>query len=58
MRFGFGKALASSVECSSITSCTVVVPPSTKARTVDVIAGVGTRLKSKKNPPLDHFTYS
>jgi hypothetical protein len=58
MTFGFGKALASSVECSSITSCTVVVPPSTKARTVDVIAGVGTRLKSKKNPPLDHFTYS
>jgi hypothetical protein len=58
MKFQFGKALAKTVNCSSTTTCTVVVPPSTKAKTVDVIAGAGSTLKSKKSPPGDHFTYT
>jgi alpha-tubulin suppressor-like RCC1 family protein len=54
--FEFGSALATSVECSSTTTCTMVAPAATKARTVDVRAVVG-KAKSKKNAPADHFAY-
>ena len=53
----FGKVVASGVNCTSTTSCTAVTPPGLKAATVDVIAAVG-KLKSKKSPPGDSYTYS
>ena len=55
--FLFGKVAATSVNCTSSTSCTAVSPAATKAATVDVIAKVG-GVKGKKNAPADHFTYS
>ena len=51
----FGKALATSAECSSSTSCTAVAPPTLKAGAVDVIAAVAKK-KSKKSA-ADQFTY-
>ena len=55
--FTFGKALASAVNCTSSTSCTATTPAGAKAGTVDVVGAVG-KLKSKKNPPADGYTYS
>ncbi len=55
--FKFGKALASSVECASSSSCTMLTPAARKPETVDVLAAVG-KAKSKKNPPADQFTYT
>jgi hypothetical protein len=53
--FEFGAAHATSVNCSSTTTCTASSPPH-KANTVDVTAIVkGT--SSKKTPPADQFTY-
>jgi alpha-tubulin suppressor-like RCC1 family protein len=54
--FLFGKAPATSVQCSSSTSCTFVAPPGKKAGVVEIIAAVG-KSKSKKSPPADQFTY-
>ncbi len=55
--FYFGaKALASSVECSSITTCTAVVPPHA-AGTVSVAAKILGTKRSAGNPPADEFTY-
>jgi len=53
--FKFGKAKVTSYECSSSTSCTVIVPAAKAAGTVDVLAQVGTG----KSPvvPADHYTY-
>jgi alpha-tubulin suppressor-like RCC1 family protein len=53
--FKFGKKYATSVECTSNTTCTAVSPPG-KAGTVDVIAAVG-KAKSAANPPNDQFVY-
>jgi alpha-tubulin suppressor-like RCC1 family protein len=53
--FKFGKKYATSVDCTSSTSCTAVSPLG-KAGTVDVIAAVG-KAKSATSPPADHFTY-
>jgi alpha-tubulin suppressor-like RCC1 family protein len=53
--FKFGKKYATSVECTSNTTCTAVSPPG-KAGTVDVIAAVG-KAKSAANPPDDQFVY-
>ena len=47
--FKFGKALATDVECSSTTHCTMTAPPATKAGTAKLQASVG-RAKSKKSP--------
>ncbi len=54
--FKFGSTQATSIECSSTTTCTVVTPPANKPGTVDVRATVG-KAKTKKNPPADEFTY-
>ena len=51
----FGKALATSAECSSTTSCVAVAPPTLKPGAVDVVAAVGKK-KSKKSA-ADRFTY-
>jgi hypothetical protein len=53
----FGKAQASGVNCTSTTSCTATTPAGAKAGPVDVIAAVG-KLKSKKSPPGDTYSYS
>ncbi len=53
--FKFGRAKAGSVDCTSATSCTMLVPAQ-GAGTVDVTAQVG-KLKSSINPPGDDFTY-
>ena len=55
--FSFGKVLATAVNCTSTTKCTVTTPAGAKAATVDVVAAVG-KLKSKKTPPGDSYTYS
>ncbi|MGO9320977.1 MAG: PKD domain-containing protein [Solirubrobacteraceae bacterium] len=55
--FKFGKRLATSVDCTTSASCTVVAPAAAKAGTVDVIALVG-KAKSRKSRPADAFTYS
>jgi len=53
--FDFGPGnLASSVSCSSATTCTVTSPPGTG--TVDVTATVA-GLTSSANPPADQFSY-
>jgi hypothetical protein len=54
--FLFGKALATSVECASISACTMIVPPARrgKAATVKVVASVNGK-KSKASPV--RFTY-
>jgi alpha-tubulin suppressor-like RCC1 family protein len=54
--FLFGKASSGSVLCSSSTSCTFVTPPAKIASVVEVIAAVG-KLKSKKIPTGDQFSY-
>jgi hypothetical protein len=54
--FTFGKPLATSVSCSSTTSCTAVSPAALKTGVVDVTAQVGTA-KGKRNTPADRFTY-
>jgi alpha-tubulin suppressor-like RCC1 family protein len=53
--FKFGKAKASSVECASTTTCTVLSPVAKTAGTVDVQATAA----KVKSPLLagDHFTY-
>jgi hypothetical protein len=53
----FGKVLATSVNCTSTTSCTALTPPAGKAGVVDVRATAAGK-KSKKNAPADHFSYS
>ncbi|HEY1834820.1 MAG TPA: IPT/TIG domain-containing protein [Solirubrobacteraceae bacterium] len=54
--FKFGKKKATGVDCTSSTSCTVVVPAGTVG-TVDV--GVTVRkAKSKANPPVDQYSYT
>jgi hypothetical protein len=55
--FKFGKAPATSVNCTSTTSCTASAPAATKAGVVDVKATVAGP-NSKKNAPADHFSYS
>jgi hypothetical protein len=54
--FEFGKVPASSVNCTSTTSCTATSPVAAKTGAVDVIAAIG-KAKSKKSPPADQFTY-
>ena len=57
--FRFGEALGKSVSCTSISTCTVTAPAAgtDKAQTVDVRAVVD-GMTSKKNPPVDQFTYN
>lgn len=50
----FGGARAASVDCTSITTCTVVAPAH-KAGAVDVRAAVGTMVTERN--PADQFTY-
>ncbi len=55
----FGSTPATSVECTSIMTCTLVTP-ARKAGTVDVKAVILTtrpRMHSNPNPPADQFTY-
>jgi hypothetical protein len=52
----FGTRLASSAECSSTTTCTVVAPPAAKAATVDVTAKAGGKTSAKS--AADHYAYS
>jgi hypothetical protein len=52
----FGSTEAASVACSSTVSCTAIAPAAKKASTVDVLAKVG-KVKSKKAPPGDQYTY-
>jgi hypothetical protein len=52
----FGAAKATSVNCTSTTSCTVVAPKH-EAGTVDVTAIVN-KVASLQSPPGDQFTYS
>jgi alpha-tubulin suppressor-like RCC1 family protein len=54
--FTFGKRKASSVNCASTSSCTMVSPPGI-AGTVDVLANVNQK-KSPINKPGDEFTFS
>jgi hypothetical protein len=54
--FSFGKSTAVSVDCTSFSSCKVIVPAGSKPGRVDVIAKVGAA-KSKKNRPGDEFAY-
>ncbi|HTZ88174.1 MAG TPA: IPT/TIG domain-containing protein [Solirubrobacteraceae bacterium] len=54
--FKFGKELASSVQCATTTSCTLLTPSAKKPGTIEVSAAVG-KTKSKKSPPGDQFTY-
>ncbi len=55
--FLFGKGTATSVSCSSTTSCTAVSPAASKTGAVDVRAVMGGK-KSKKSSPADTFTYT
>jgi hypothetical protein len=55
--FMFGKVAATSVNCTTSTSCKAVSPAAAKTGAVDVIGSVP-GVKGKKNAPLDHFTYS
>jgi PKD domain-containing protein/IPT/TIG domain-containing protein len=55
MTFRFGKALATGVSCSSVSTCTVTAPAVHKVGTVDVVAVVG-GLISKKTA-ADHYIY-
>jgi alpha-tubulin suppressor-like RCC1 family protein len=54
--FEFGKEAATAVECSSTSSCTLTTPAAKKPGVLDVVAVVG-KLKSKKTPPVDQYTY-
>lgn len=55
-KFEVGKALATSVDCSSTTTCTAVTPPAKKGKagSADVIVSVSSNepAKSKKNPAV------
>jgi len=53
----FGKGIATDVECSSTTECTMRSPAAARTGTVDVRASAGGKT-SKKNPPADQYTYS
>jgi len=53
--FAFGVPKATSVECASTTSCTMIAPAGTG--TVNVVAKVN-KLKSPVNAPADQFTYN
>lgn len=53
--FLFGKTVGSDADCSSTSTCTVIVPAVPRPGTVDVRARVGKL--SKKNPPGDQYTY-
>jgi hypothetical protein len=57
--FKFGKVLATSVDCTSTTACTVVAPAAKKGKAgaVDVTVMVAGKT-SKKHPPTDQFTYN
>ena len=54
--FKFGKLTGSTIDCTSTTECEVLAPAAQKAGTVEVFAIVG-KMKSKKNPPADQFSY-
>ncbi|HME02994.1 MAG TPA: IPT/TIG domain-containing protein [Solirubrobacteraceae bacterium] len=54
--FKFGTAKATSVDCTSTTTCSLVTPAHA-AGIVDVTATVN-KVTSAKNPPGDEFTYS
>jgi large repetitive protein len=54
--FKFGKASATSVNCTSTVECVAVSPSSAKAHTVQVTARVGGKT-SKRDPPADQFIY-
>ncbi len=54
--FKFGKVVGSTIDCASSTECDVLAPAAKKAGTVEVFATVD-KLKSKKTPPADRFTY-
>ena len=54
--FQFAKAQATSVSCSSTTSCTMLAPAAKRAGAVDVKATVA-GMKSHKSSPADLFTY-
>jgi alpha-tubulin suppressor-like RCC1 family protein len=54
--FFFGQAKATSVSCSSTTSCTMLTPAH-EAGTVDVIAQAN-KVRSPPNAPADQFTFS
>jgi hypothetical protein len=56
MSFKFGAGLASEVDCTSTTTCTVRSPAAKAAKTVDVIAVVG-KASSTANPPSDQFSF-
>lgn len=55
--FKFGGTIAATIACTSTTTCRVRTPPSSKPRTVEVIATVG-KASSPKTPPSDQYTYS
>jgi hypothetical protein len=52
----FGTRLASSAECSSTITCTVIAPAAAKAATVDVTAKAGGKTSAKS--AADHYAYS
>ena len=52
----FASKAGTAVECTSSTTCTVVVPAAKKASTVDVTAKSGGKASAKA--PADHFIYS
>jgi hypothetical protein len=54
--FEFGKGVATSVNCTSMSECTMLSPAAAKTGTVDVRAKAGGKT-SKKNPPADQFAY-
>jgi hypothetical protein len=54
--FKFATTYITSVQCTSITSCTIVLPAH-KAGTVELRATVS-KLTSPKDPPADQFSYS
>jgi IPT/TIG domain len=54
--FTFGKGIATSVDCTTSSMCTMLAPAAAKAGAVNVRAKVNGKT-SKKNPPADQFTY-
>jgi len=55
VKFKFGRSASKSVQCSSSTTCTVLVPAGRALGTVDVLA---TANKGKSTAvPADHYTY-
>jgi hypothetical protein len=54
--FGFGRVLASAVDCTSTTTCTMIVPATSRAGLVDIEAHVGATT-SKRARPADEFRY-